>query len=67
MQGTVSARRRIYPASFHLGSALFVIGLSQANTTLKIIGIVIVVFTRLVKNVDESRGFQPRPDRSRDT
>ena len=67
MRGTVSARRRIFPASFLLISALFVIGLSQANTTLKIVGIVTVVFTRLVKNVDESCGFQPRPDRSRDT
>ena len=57
MQGTVSARRRNYPASFPLGSALFVIGLSQANKTPKIVGIVTVVFTRLVKNVDESRGF----------
>ena len=67
MRGTVSSRRRIYPASFLLGSALFVIGLSQANTTLKVVGIVTVVSTRLVKNVDESRGFQPQPNRSRDT
>ena len=67
MRGTVSSRRRIFPASFHLVSALSVIGLSQANITLKIIGIVTVVFTRLVKNVDESRGLQPQPDRSRDT
>ena len=67
MRGTVSSRRRIFSASFLLGSALFVIGLSQANTTLKIVGIVTVVFTRLVKSVDESRGFQPQLDRSRDT